>query len=1048
MPLSLQVATTRCYGEVLTQQHTWSENGLHVLSTHTLASGTAQMRRVDIDIMCDQNVYGNANFSLSVAEASDDHYALQGAHRCACAGVVAADPAYCSQPGASPEDQGQTFASDCMDTLQCTDACAQGTIHMLVAAATIMFVVFLGDVIVACSKGAPALNRVSWLQCVCCSICNVLSAPELSVHPTAARAEAPRLVVMGSISGSFMLTNGGILLLTTDDLGMTEVQFIAFLAAALVVLTFPVMALVNCAFKDLGALIGLAYCSYGAYINGSVIVCVVVTSNSLFASPVLMWYVPGFFGFVASAFIYLKILFRSCRVRITKTHSSPGDPGLHVKVGAGDAGANAAANWTHGHVIDCRDYVTFLLAKRSVAASQKHPTGLWAKFKATFASDDFDRELIEASSRGTGPHAPTAMVEAEGGRRARTRAQRGGVQLNDSPMSNSPSWVTGGGMRIMLAQTLTFAILAVFVSLWILASISIVLKAEAFASSGKCCNGVSCFTAAGFDPEEASAAENWSQAGTLSDMLNAVFSQDPAGTDAPPVVAFDFAAGADCHLVGIIRRYTLWILIGIAVFNFCICVVYFFLTHRKFAKQVSQIQQGRRGSELPRASEGSEPRTAMLKYVGTQTAFAVGGWIINTVVLLLLVVPIMPVLCLGVYGLLPNFAESLKAFLLQTVWDNGQPGTVSVLVIHSLALFIFTRIFPVNQNRVLYSFAAVFEQFFYTLNGLVDLASRYAKAMFFTLVQLARVDTDIVPGPEWMPDEGYEVYRQLLQLDAYYSNRVMLSFVRIMMETRVEPIAACDSGTRRSGRDDAVSTQPMSTPTWAATHREQVVVSTSASVNWHEGSDASDEEPLLARPSWAHPLPTTPAKRNGPRKSQRSVRACTRWHLAYTLMNNPQLASLRGGRWKTAFILPTVRINLLQSGPPSLRGDQHDDDGDATWFPPHFDYNHSYDTASNVNGNAACSAPLLNDADDDTAGPAERDGTVISVDQVTHASLDNGEAQLDSNVAEPFSHGHQHDDGGDYDDGANAGNGNDGGTVPLSDGDGNTAGVKTSAEMV
>ena len=152
-------------------------------------------------------------------------------------------------------------------------------------------------------------------------------------------------------------------------------------------------------------------------------------------------------------------------------------------------------------------------------------------------------------------------------------------------------------------------------------------------------------------------------------------------------------------------------------------------------------------------------------------------------------------------------------------------------------------------------------------------------------------------------------------------------------------------------------------------------------------------------------------------------------------------------RWKTAFILPTVRINLLQSGLPSLRGDQHDDDGDATWFPSHLDNNHSYDTASNVNGNAAYSAPPLNDADD-AAGPAERDGTVISVNQVTHASLDNGEAAVDSNVAEPFSHGHQHDDGGDYDDGANAGNGNDSGNGPLNDGDGNTADVITSAEMV
>ena len=54
------------------------------------------------------------------------------------------------------------------------------------------------------------------------------------------------------------------------------------------------------------------------------------------------------------------------------------------------------------------------------------------------------------------------------------------------------------------------------------------------------------------------------------------------------------------------------------------------------------------------------------------------------------------------------------------------------------ALYTFVAMLPTDRNSALFNYAAVFEQFFYTLNGLGSLLLRLTATFFLSLVQLTR----------------------------------------------------------------------------------------------------------------------------------------------------------------------------------------------------------------------------------------------------------------------------------------------------------------------
>ena len=104
-------------------------------------------------------------------------------------------------------------------------------------------------------------------------------------------------------------------------------------------------------------------------------------------------------------------------------------------------------------------------------------------------------------------------------------------------------------------------------------------------------------------------------------------------------------------------------------------------------------------------------------------------------------------------------------------------------------------------------------------------------------------------------DSGHDMYRHLLQLDAFHSNRIMLAFVRTLMDL------PCRSGSERRNP-------------WAGSLR---TTADGGGGGGGGGDDDDAEAPLLFVEA----------------RSLEGMRARTRWHLAYTLIHNPGLKALR-----------------------------------------------------------------------------------------------------------------------------------------------------------
>ena len=197
-----QAAEMRCYGSKSTQTHVWSDTDLVVTSTFQDPTGVLPAASVAITIACNESVYGNANFSLTgINSGSPAAIVLQGAHRCACHETYAND-VYCSQQGVVPQDQLNDISNKLSKaTTRCGNSNESTLLYMLPAALIILVLTFASDVAVACLQPRTGLEGNSWLNCMCCSMCNALSAPEACMQPSD-KVTKPLLIIMGSIAGT------------------------------------------------------------------------------------------------------------------------------------------------------------------------------------------------------------------------------------------------------------------------------------------------------------------------------------------------------------------------------------------------------------------------------------------------------------------------------------------------------------------------------------------------------------------------------------------------------------------------------------------------------------------------------------------------------------------------------------------------------------------------------------------------------------------------------------------------------------------------------
>ncbi|XP_065912815.1 stimulated by retinoic acid gene 6 protein-like isoform X2 [Dysidea avara] len=169
-----------------------------------------------------------------------------------------------------------------------------------------------------------------------------------------------------------------------------------------------------------------------------------------------------------------------------------------------------------------------------------------------------------------------------------------------------------------------------------------------------------------------------------------------------------------------------------------------------------------------------------------------------------------------------------------------------------LVYFVFADKSVLVDNRRLFHLYTFFFLFYNTVSGLMTTIRRIITSFLLTLFLLPRLDRPlVVAGWEWL-DKGYASYLSYVQVEASYTNPVMNMFVHLLV---VQIEGKSSRGISQS------SSYPGNTNLSATSGR-------------HYGATPLLEADELIEVNYM---------------------ARRRWHLAYTLLRNPQLIELRRG---------------------------------------------------------------------------------------------------------------------------------------------------------
>eukprot|EP00043_Microstomoeca_roanoka_P014518 m.143945 g.143945 ORF g.143945 m.143945 type:complete len:1214 (+) comp16032_c0_seq1:141-3782(+) len=173
-----------------------------------------------------------------------------------------------------------------------------------------------------------------------------------------------------------------------------------------------------------------------------------------------------------------------------------------------------------------------------------------------------------------------------------------------------------------------------------------------------------------------------------------------------------------------------------------------------------------------------------LKFGGTQVASAIGGWVLGTCVLTLLIafIAISTVLpFMNIYG------DWFWPWWFQFVIYDHETGAfgfpVILLINYWLLLFCVRFVFQISkqdhglQKRGFFHLMDLIQFIFYILNALLGLIKRAVTSMVLQAIFVSRMDKSLMPRKYELLDKSYVAYLGFMQLDFYYSHPVLLTAV-------------------------------------------------------------------------------------------------------------------------------------------------------------------------------------------------------------------------------------------------------------------------------
>eukprot|EP00039_Didymoeca_costata_P000729 m.47025 g.47025 ORF g.47025 m.47025 type:complete len:980 (+) comp10441_c0_seq1:149-3088(+) len=351
--------------------------------------------------------------------------------------------------------------------------------------------------------------------------------------------------------------------------------------------------------------------------------------------------------------------------------------------------------------------------------------------------------------------------------------------LNNGNGHNNPLRVTSyisSNRRLIAASTVCVALLTIIVSQMCEQGVLLGFLAEAWFSSGMCCEGKSCFL-----PDQEQAATLW------------VWGVDVSFIDRG-VAAMEWRSS--CKDATIARYIVTYGMLASCVLAACVAVISMFITMRSHARAVRKVHLGDPMNAHERLKHSTSSLTSAAEISGIQIILILVGWAINFLFFVSLIA-IATFLTFSIPG-----REKIVSF----VWtDEDAPGVFSLYLINTAAVWIVIRFFiqasyntVAIHNLALTSWWDTVQFFLSTLNGLVSVLLRIGMSLLLNLLLATRLDASTVPAGWESWDMCAQSFKEEIQVSAFYSNQIMLAFVSVLYVDNIE-----------EGDEDGHDTQPL-----------------------------------------------------------------------------------------------------------------------------------------------------------------------------------------------------------------------------------------------
>lgn len=800
----------RCFGSSeIIQYYEWTHGPgtdgqtTLVYTTYGVYDGsgdTQDIRTTEIHFACNHSVHTYLSFTLLPQTVTEDFMVLYAQHQCACLDVYVSNPT-CEVFGVEPREAFNDYAQAIIDAGSTCDT--KYDINQVIFVALVCTgICIVADIAAGLyhykKGGTQKVNEThrsihllthqhqhedqSVFRCICGGFCDHVIAPFFPEIPVT-RMEQPILVVFGSATGGIMLFDSLTSIFVGDlPQGFSTITFAILTSVRISLGILPLVAGATCRVPSIGALVGFVYALYGSILCLDIVMCY-GNSKHDHVAVISLTYIPSAVSFLICLMAFIKLLqplgykiYQRIADRIwrhTIDDAMRGDKRAETMTCKGGPTTNII-----NELPDTTSYVSCLLKSRNYLNFEEQHCTSGAHVQENYEVND-----------GVVP------------KTARHSFKGYCLQIYRIVLQKS-SWITAGEVKILTAVVLALSILGGFTAIWAVVAEALAVLITSYLSGNRCCNGENCYAAVGAVVTGES-AKNWIQP---YEGFNGLFR---FGDDDGAAIAFK----SSCATFLVVQDAIYHTISGCAFASLAFCVWHAGWLFHDFRANVCAIQRGQ-GFERVVASASTRAYVASVKFVGTYVAYMTIGWLACALFLLIVCLSVAFGIVLPYYSITPGPSISLGT-VQRAFWKEGAPQWLSIAIINYVAIRVIVILLRWTRRVALLRYFILIEQSLYVLTAVWAFVYRLVSSIFFQFLCMTRIDSKVLPSsvPKVF-DLGYSLYLGLVSFDAFYSNKVMLAFVTMLLR---------DVRTLRSQRnqeDYQITDEGM----WATDYVERAIV--------------------------------------------------------------------------------------------------------------------------------------------------------------------------------------------------------------------------------